>query len=533
MDTEKLIEFLANPVSYEPRPESVSIIQTHISIVAIAGEFVYKVRKAVDFGFLDYSTLERREHFSRREVYLNRRLAPELYLGIVPIVRRDERLCFGSMNGGETPVEFGVHMRRLDDAGFFSSKLEMKSATPNDIDRIADTLAHFYEKQQPLRPIDALKRIRVAIDGNRRICERAVGPELPAVCNDALNRLNLRFLESSADVFARRAESGWIRDCHGDLRPEHIHFGDAGISIYDCIEFNDALRQIDVAADWAFLSMDLAHCGRWDFRTRFVTAMIEQTKDDVDSRLLNFFECYRAAVRGKVAWLKSQEAEVDDVARATARRDAKSYWGLAIRLAMFGSSPIMLCVMGRIGTGKSTLANALGKLLGWSVHASDRIRKELAGVPMNVRADAAIRESLYSAEMSRRTYAELIQRGLSELPHRNGVILDATFGTATGRSDVIQAAIAAGATPYFLELSASDERVRERLAVRASQKDVISDARIEDFNKLSSRYRPPTEIPPYQRMFLDGTLPIDDLLRAIAFYFVDRGFDRPSNGRMA
>lgn len=504
---DELSGFLSSPSSYAHAPPSVKLVHTHGSITALAGELVYKVRKPVNFGFLDYSTLERRRHFAHREIELNRRLAPAVYIDVLPIVRHSGRLAFASGDAVEQTVEYAVRMHRLDERWFFSAMLARGEAEDAHVRRILDALVPFYQSLPPSRD-STRERIRKAVIGNLDLSAKALGPVLPESSYAALRRYGEHFIAGYADLFERRIAEGWIRDGHGDLRPIHIHLAPDRTSIYDCIEFNDELRCIDVAADVAFLGMELAFADRWDLGNLFLAEIARRLGDGEMPQLLPPYQCYRASVRGKVAWLLAQEAEIGEAGRLTALAEAKAYFQLALRYAVFGSRPVILCIMGRVGTGKSTIAGTVAEHLGWAMHSSDRVRKELAGVEPHTRVEGRKREALYSARSTERTYARLAELAVEDLARKRGVVLDATFGRAGTRAALIKAAERSGASVKFIELIASDEVIKARLAARAGQADVVSDARLPDFEELNRTYEAPAELPPEQyRRVPDGLKP--------------------------
>ncbi len=557
MTVEALLKFLADPGSYEHNPKSVEIIQTHVSIVALAGPLVFKVRKPVNFGFLDYSTLERRRRFSFREVDLNRRLCPDVYLGVVPIVEGDGRLGFGALESqdqaagsADPPEDYAVKMARLDECNFLSSQLAATRAAsaknlhpastsnnantetcmtaPGDfvglstIQRIVETLVPFYQAQPTTPGFGTLDCIREAVSGNLVLCENTVGPVLPRASLDAMRRYAECFIERKSAIFASRVEEGRIRDCHGDLRPIHIHMGPNRVSIYDCIEFNDNLRCIDVAADLAFLGMELAYAGRWDLSEAFLAKMAIRLNDPDIFDVLDFYQAYRAAVRGKVAWLLANERELPDERRPEAIKEAHDFFRLALRFSLFGSKATVLCVMGRVGTGKSSLAAALGNALGWDVFSSDTTRKRLAGVPVNVRPQGTQRRQLYSPAMSERIYASITESALAALRTHRGAVLDATFGRESHRKNLSKTVADAGGKVLFVELLANDALIRKRLADREENPETISDARLEDFDRLSANYESPEELGPDKLIRLRSTPSIEQTSEKLLLHLADR-----------
>ena len=464
--------------------------QTHISIVAIASPYVYKVKKPLDLGFLDFSTLEKRRHFCLEEVRLNRRLTHDVYLDVVPIARRDDCLHFGPK--GEI-VEYAVKMRELARAGFLHERLARGAATADDLERVAAKLAAFYQAQRSSETIadwGRVAKLQLSTDENFAQTERFAGGLLGRPAFAAIRFFTDRFYLQHADLFESRRKEGRILDCHGDLRCEHVHFAGKEVSIFDCIEFNERLRFIDVANDLAFLAMDLDVLGRPDLGRAFLRRMAELLNDPELLSLTNFYKCYRAYVRGKVAAIKSVEPEVPVADRARSRERATQLFRRALNYAVAGSEPLVITVMGRVASGKSTVARLAGEALGWPVFSSDRTRKELAGVAPNLRGDAAARAQLYQKSMTDLTYETILNRAIESVREKGGAILDATFNQRAQR-DLLRATLEAAGIRYRLvEITASDEEIITRLRSREASRKEVSDARLEDFELLRARYEP-------------------------------------------
>jgi uncharacterized protein len=488
---DELQEFLRSPTSYPDKPVKVEIRQTHISIVAMTPALVYKVKKPLDLGFLDFSTLEKRREACEAEVRLNRRLCRDVYLGVVPISRKDGRLGFGEE--GEL-VDYAVKMRRLPEQGFLEQRLARDSVTSTDLDRVADKLSTFYRSQQSFTEIAEwgnVAKLRISTDENFSQTERFVGTLISRPGIEAIRCFTDLFYDRQADLFGRREREGRILDCHGDLRCQHIHFSNGEINIFDCIEFNERLRYLDVANDVAFLAMDLDFHKRRALATLFTRRMAEALDDPGLLALVDFYKCYRAYVRGKVSSIKSLEHEVPAAERETSRQKAEKFFQLALSYAIAGSRPMVLAVTGRVGTGKSSLANMIGQALGAEVFSSDRTRKELAGIEPQVRADAAIRANLYSEAMTERTYETTIGRAIEAARVHGSAILDATFGKSRQRELLGERLAAAGIPQRFIELEASDDEITERLTHREQSETEVSDARLQDFEMLSAAYDRP------------------------------------------
>jgi aminoglycoside phosphotransferase family enzyme/predicted kinase len=525
---EELVPFLERPESYPQVPERVRLLQTHISYVAIASPYVYKIKKPVTLDFLDFSTLKKRAHFCQREIELNRRLCPDVYLGVVPIVLRDGRLQFGNDDVDGSVVDFAVKMRELDEGLFLSRMLQNGQAVPGTVDRIVNKLVPFYQQQDPGPEITEngrVEQVRRTTSGNLAQARELVGDVVSGSAFEAIEIFQRRFHEKQHALLARRPEEGRIMDCHGDLRPEHIHLGPDCVCVYDCIEFNDRFRYIDAAAEIAFLAMELDHADRPDL-ARYLVAQMARRLDDPDmDRLMNFYKCYRAVVRAKVQGIRKDEEDVPAAQREKSRRRSGRYFQRALNYAVAGSRAVVMAVMGRIATGKTSLAHALGKELGWPVFSSDRVRKELAGLPASRRPRALVRQRLYSEAMSRRTYDRLVELGRIHAQKGESVILDATFSTRQRRRELRSNLEKVQCDVLFVEVQAPDDVIRERLRQRAAEEEATSDARLEDFRKLTKRYEAPEEMDDATFITLDGTAPPQQEMRAVYAHLVERSVD--------
>lgn len=491
ISAEALLQFLEDPASYPHHPAHVEIIQTHISYVALAPPFVYKVKKPVSLGFLDFSTLEKRRYYCEQEVALNRRLAPGIYEGVVPIYRVAAGL---TLEEGGTVVAYAVRMKQLADGYFMHQLLREGRLGTADIDRLMEVLLPFYAGQRSTASQANWGRIghlAISTDENFEQTEAYLDTLIAQPAYEAIWYYTNWFYEHHALLLERRRAEGHILNCHGDLHLEHIHLAPEQVSIYDCIEFNERFRSIDVANDIAFLAMDLDLNSRPDLAHYFVCGMAEALDDPELLRLIDFYKCYRAYVRAKVESMRSADPDVPEAERQASTRRARRYYQLALHYAVAGSGPMVAVVMGRVGTGKSTVARELGVMLGWPVCASDRIRKQTAGVPLYERGDADERARLYADAQTERTYAALLDQALERATHRQSIVLDATFSRRHHREALRQALRARGISYVFLEMTASDEVIRERLQQREADARVVSDARLGDFEMLAARYEAP------------------------------------------
>jgi aminoglycoside phosphotransferase family enzyme/predicted kinase len=428
-------------------------------------------------------------------------------------------------------------MRKLSDRGFLDQLVERDEVVPGDLNRIAHRLKQFYEGQQPTGEIEAwgrIDRLRISTDENFRQTRNFIGPAAgfslapvssegavggPSQYNhrgtisrpafEAIRFYTDQFYARHHRLFTSRIKERRIRDCHGDLHLEHIHVTPRALHIYDCIEFNDRFRYVDVASDAAFLAMDLDYEGRPDLARYFATQMASALNDDGMPRLMDFYKCYRAYVRGKVESLHSvAQGAPEEERRASAER-ARRYFRLALQYTVSGSQPLVLAVMGRIASGKSTLAHALGAELGWEVYSSDYLRKKMAGFPLYERSSAAARKRLYSAAMTKKTYERLLATAAAQVQQGHSVILDATFARREHRELLAERFGKRGISWRVLEAQASNAAVKQRLCMREAKLDEVSDARLEDFASLTRLYEPPDELAAGQWVKVRTSGPLD------------------------
>ena len=501
LDQLALFNFLRRPDSFGAPESPVEIRQTHISIVALTSTHVYKVKKTRNLGFLDFSTPEKRRLACEAEVRLNRRLSHDVYLGVVPISRSHDGLRFGS-NGDV--VEYAVQMRRLDEKGFLSWRLAHDPPSASELGRLAIKLSDFYRQQSSSSEIagwGAIDKLRLSTDENFAQTEQFVGNLISRPAFKALRDFNELSYEMRRVLFARRGTEGRILDCHGDLRCEHVHFCGDQINIIDCIEFNDRFRYIDGANDIAFLAMDCDVHGYAAQGQCIVESVADLLGDTEALALLDFYKCYRACVRAKVSAIKSSEPEVAVDERARSQQKAVRFFQWALRYAIGGSQPFMLAVMGRVGTGKSSVARAVGEAIGATVFSSDQVRKELACIPLHGRANAAARARLYSESMTQSTYEELLRRAVVAATSDRVAVLDATFGKRWQRELLQQHP---NIRCIQIELETSEAQIRQRLHNRG--RDEISDARLEDFEMLNAAYDPPAAMEQAMRVASAATL---------------------------
>ncbi|MDA2921014.1 AAA family ATPase, partial [Desulfobacterota bacterium AH_259_B03_O07] len=425
-DRSNLIEFLIKPSSYLHSPRNVKHIQTHISDVFIAPPYVYKVKKPVDFGFLDFTTLKKRKYFCEKEVELNSRLC-DIYIGVEEISLADGGYRFGK---GDKTIEYAVKMKRLPEKYFLKNLIKHGEVSVNDLRRIIEKLVEFYKSQLRSASIDDYGRpekIKIFIYNNISLVRNFVGKAISPNAHRAITFYNDKFFKNNTLLFQERIKKGFVKDCHGDLHLNNINISPKYVCIHDCIEFNDRFRYIDIASDIAFLAMDLDFNGRSDFADFVVSEISKNMQDDNIFKIIDFYKCYRAFVRGKVESLRSEEPELPKKERKDSLRRAKHYFTLSLKYALFGSQPSLIVIFGLMGTGKSTLANLLSIELTCEVISSDRIRKEMRGLAPTERKYEAFDVGIYSKNITERVYKEITRQGIQAVQSGKAVILDASF----------------------------------------------------------------------------------------------------------
>jgi hypothetical protein len=323
-----LVQSLLSPKAYPDSPREIELVQTQISFVFLTGDHVYKVKKAVDHGFLDFTTLEKRRFYCHQELLLNRRLCPDVYLDVVQIVQDRGEIFIGDQ--GEV-IEYAVKMRQLPRHRTMDQLLQNDQVTEEMMTGVAKKLVEFHSKARAddqIASYGKLKAVRINTEENFAQTKGYIGITIPSEKYERIEDYTNSFMERNARLFAKRVKQGRIRDCHGDLHAAHICFAD-DIYIFDCIEFNDRFRYSDVASEIAFLAMDVDYHGRPDLSQHFVTSYVAGSGDRDLLELLDFYKCYRAYVRGKVEGFKLADPHISAEEKTRVLAVARRYFELA------------------------------------------------------------------------------------------------------------------------------------------------------------------------------------------------------------
>ncbi len=492
MELRKLIEGLSVATAYPGAVESVELRQTHISLVFLAGRLAYKLKKPVEMGFLDYTTLERRRHFCEEEVRLNRRLAPSVYLGVVPITRDGSQI---RVEGGGTIVEWAVKMERLPDSATLGAHLERGDVGAGSIEELARRLARFHAH--------ADAGANVSLGGSfeavaRNACENfeqsaaQVGETLSKSTHERLKTLTEAALAKLHDIISSRSSRGVPRDTHGDLRLDHVYWFPERRApddwvVVDCIEFNERFRHADPIAEVAFLAMELTIEGRGDLAQSFSESYVRTTGDLEGRILLPFYRAYRAAVRGKVEGMKLAETEIPDSEKSAARTKARARWLFALaELEEPRRRPCLLLLGGLPGSGKSTLARRLAEEAGFFVLRSDVVRKELVADGRRGSSPSRLDEDFYTEEWNDRTYQTCLRRAEEIVFEGGRALIDASFQHESRRRLFLDAGRRWGIPACLIVCQADADVVRQRLDQRRGD---ASDADWAVYTEIARRWK--------------------------------------------
>ena len=487
--TEELIVGLKQPDAY---PHAVGggieVIETHISIVFLAGEFAYKVKKPIKTDFLDYSTLELRKHFCEEELRLDSRYADDLYVGVVPIVWDNGRLKVDSPGDA---MQYAVKMHRFPKGVLLSERAAAGQLTTAEIRQLAETVASFHQNASRCDPGFASEWTDYLVKNLHQIIsdlQSHLGLETAATL-EVLQGWSNEYFKENHQVFAGRAQSGFIRECHGDLHLGNVlHWGDRLIP-FDGIEFNERLRWIDVLCDAAFLQMDLQACGHLNLSRSFINAYLEQTGDYQSLAILRWFLVYRSLVRALVATIRSGQSQLTSSDREAAMLDAREHVSLAYRFTQKETQRLWI-THGVSGSGKTTLSEVIVERHQAFRLRSDSERKRLFGLSPTARPTLELQTQMYSEDANERTYAHLEDLAASILRSGYSVIIDATFLKRRDRERFHELATKEGVSFAILDCHSDKETLRQRVADRMARNNDASDAGLKVLESQLASFQP-------------------------------------------
>lgn len=471
---ESWIKRLCNPDAYEHVVTDVQLLETHISWVFLAGEYAYKLKKPVNFGFLDFSSLDKRQFYCDEELRLNRRFAPELYLDVVAVTGSFEHPLMG---GDGEPLEYAVRMHRFDSEQLLDRLAGRGELHSSDIDQIARLIADFHRRAAPAEASSSFGDASSV----RHWCDENIEHIRPLL-NTSGQRQQLERLEDWArqewqsrreDIQYRRQE-GFVRECHGDLHLGNMVRIDGRVTLFDCIEFNPQLRWIDVLSEVAFLYMDLLHRGLNDHAHRFLNNYLQHCGDYAGLLVFRYYLVYRAMVRAKVALLRFSQ-EDDERQRLQEAGQYQAYADLAEE-SMCGMQPAVLITHGFSGSGKSTFASRYAETTGAIQLRSDIERKRLFGYANDARTGADIGQGIYNEDAGIKTYERLAELAAAVVAAGFAVIVDAAFLKHWQRKRFQALAVRLGVAFRILDLKVDEAELFRRVGLRQQQGTDASEA---------------------------------------------------------
>jgi len=486
------ISKLLNPDVYNHPVSKIELIETHISWVILTGDFAYKIKKPVNLGFLDFSILEKRHEYCEQEVRLNRRLAPDLYLGVVSILGTTDKPIISENTDSKSIFEYAVKLVQFPQSAQLDNKLAAGDLGFEHMDSIAQMVAEFHAKTA------------IADDsmdyGNNDIVNQPVAENFELVkehlaINNYVNKIDALKQWSSSEfkklkaVFEQRKQDGFVRECHGDMHLRNLVWLNDKPVAFDCIEFNPELRWIDVISEVAFLIMDLQDRQQDQLAHHYLNSYLEKTGDYAGLSVLSFYLCYRAMVRAKVDALRIEQKGVDKKEQEQQLAEFESYLTLASRYTK-AQKPKLIIMRGLSASGKSTVSQRVLELLGAIRIRSDIERKRLFDKSFNGtdqgrnrgNTDSAIDAKIYSQQASQQTYAKLAELASQIITAGFSVIVDAVFLTYKQRKAFQNIAKRLNAPYVILEISAPIDVLRQRIVAR---KNDVSDA---DLGVLEHQY---------------------------------------------
>ena len=477
-DHRELIRGLMQPECYPHPVDKVEHLETHISDVLLTGSHAYKLKKPLDLGFLDFSTLEKRRHYCEEELRLNRRLAPDLYLAVLPVSGPRARPRVGDQG----PVlEYALQMRQFDQSGLLDRALTSGRLADRHLDQLAENVAQFHaqlsgapERSEYGTAAAIMAPALQNFDQLRPLLEDQQDRERL----DRVQRWTEVQHKSLATQFDLRRREGFVRECHGDLHLANMVLIDDRVRIFDCIEFNPALRWIDVMNEVAFAAMDLIQRRHGHFAWRFLDRYLQITGDYAGVRLLRYYMVYRALVRAKVAALRAQQADVSSSTLQTLAVRIRAHIEVAAELSG-ASSPVLIIMHGLSGSGKTKLSQVLLETLGAIRIRSDVERKRLHNLPAAARTSSALETGMYADAASTATYERLRELARSILMGGFTAIVDATFLSKGQRQRLRSLAMELRVPFAIAHAEASEATLKQRIARRAASELDASEATVD------------------------------------------------------
>jgi aminoglycoside phosphotransferase family enzyme/predicted kinase len=497
-----LIQALLDPAGYDHAVRNIHVVETHISWVVLTGPYAYKIKKPVNLGFLDFSTLDKRRFYCAEELRLNRRLAEALYLGVIPITGSPSS---PRLNGSGEAIEYAVKMVQFSEEARLDRMLARGELQAIHIDLLAQELAGFHGRVAVAgdgKPFGTPEYVYEPVHQNfEQIRTRIEAPD-----QTQLQRLliwsELTFAELGK-MFEDRKHRGFIRECHGDAHLANMVWHDERVLLFDCLEFSENLRWTDTMSEVAFLTMDLDDRGRADLAHRALNAYLEHTGDYEGLAVFGFYRVYRALVRAKVACIRSSQSDLSDEEKRRVREEYLGYANLAERYTQT-LHPVLIITHGLSGSGKTWLSQQLLESLGTIRLRSDVERKRLHGLAPHARSGSAIDSGIYTAEAGRRTYARLAELAQTILRAGHPVIVDAAFLKRHQRDQLCVVANQTRVPFVILDVQTPESVLRARLQQRSRQSREASEADLAVLDRQLSAREPLSADEQSATLIVDG-----------------------------
>ena len=505
IDVTALIQQMLQPSFYPHEVvEPVQLIQTHISYILLTGKYVYKLKKPMNFGFLDFSTLEKRQYFCREELRLNYRGAAELYIEVLPITQVGSNY---QLYGTGKVVEYVLKMYQFPQENLLSSMFDTKTLEEKHLVELGEMLALYHklaEMNDYIRSFGKVTQLRKAIDENYEQTEKYIGSLQTKVKFDETKAYSDRFFAERQELLDQRVQGNFIRECHGDLHLRNIALWQDKILMFDCIEFNESFRFVDVMYDVAFIVMDLEARHRQDLGNLFLNTYLEKTGDWEGLQVLPLYLSRQAYVRAKVTSFLLDDSQISAEAKEEASKTASNYYTQAWEYTKPHQGKLMI-MSGLSGSGKSTTAHYLSRKLGAIQIRSDAVRKHLAGILLKSKGA----DEIYTSAMTQKTYRRLLDLGIILTRQGFSVILDAKYDLQALRQKVIQEAEENNIPLQIIQCEAPIEVIKQRLKNRNGD---ISDATVGLLNSQIENSEPLTKREKELLITVNTTQPLENQL---------------------
>lgn len=501
MERDKIIKFLENPRSYPYPVKKVKHIDTHyLSDVFLTGRFAYKIKKPVNYGYLDFTTLAKRKFFCHQELKLNRRLSSKMYLDVLPITTETQNASESQKNsefqrlqglkfGGQgKAVEYVLKMKEIPQRYLMNKLLKKNKITKKIIDKLAQIIAKFHAQAATSKKISSfgsLKIINKNWQENFSQSKPFIGRTIPRADFYFLKRSVEKFINQKKNIFEERIRNKKIRDCHGDLHKGNIFIASEKTYIFDCIDFNERFRYQDVINEIAYFAMEMDFAGKKELSSYFVDQYFKFSKDQKLINLLLFYKCYRAYIRGKVLGFSLNNNDLSKRQKEINRKKAQQYFQLAKKYVAEMQKPVLIIGIGLPGVGKSRRLDLLAKKTGFEILKTDKVRRELK------------RKIDYKPKSKMLVYIEMLKRAEKILKRDRSLILDASFIEKWSRNQAVELAKKIGIEYFFIKFYADEKTIKKRFLERAKEKRPLSDANWQVFQYAKKYFEPIKNEPNY------------------------------------